>query len=96
MQPRLLHSGDPNRPNANIPPGPNNAVGVMWMALLKPHYGIHGTAEPQTIGYAVSSGCVRLTNWDARFLAARTEPGTSVRFRDIPPGRQEGHATPGA
>ena len=94
MQPRLLHTGDPNRPNAKIPPGPNNAVGVMWMALSKPHYGIHGTAEPQTIGYAVSSGCVRLTNWDALFLSDKVTPGIPVRFRDIPPGRQ-GHPSPG-
>lgn len=92
MQPRLLHTGDPDRPNANIPPGPNNAVGVMWMALSKPHYGIHGTAEPQTIGYAVSSGCVRLTNWDALFLADKVGAGTPVLFQDVPPNRQ-GHAT---
>jgi lipoprotein-anchoring transpeptidase ErfK/SrfK len=95
MQPRLLHTGDPNRPNAKIPPGPNNAVGVMWMALSKPHYGIHGTAEPQTIGYASSSGCVRLTHWDALFLGDRVEPGIPVRFRDIPPGRR-GHPDHGA
>lgn len=89
LQPRLLHVGDPNRPEVKIPPGPNNAVGNMWIDLSKPHYGIHGTAEPQTIGYAVSSGCVRLTNWDARFLGSRIRRGVPVRFRDIPPGRRE-------
>ena len=87
LQPALLHTGDPNRPDVRIPPGPNNAVGIVWMALSRPHYGIHGTAEPATIGYATSSGCVRLTNWDARFLARRIEPGVNVRFEDIPPGR---------
>ncbi len=89
LQPRLLHVGDPNRPDVRIPPGPNSAVGNMWIDLSKPHYGIHGTAEPQTIGYAVSSGCVRLTNWDARFLGSRIERGIPVRFRDIPPGQRE-------
>ena len=89
LQPRLLHVGDPNRPDVQIPPGPNNAVGNMWIDLSKPHYGIHGTARPETIGYATSSGCVRLTNWDANFLGSRIEPGIPVRFQDIPPGRQD-------
>jgi lipoprotein-anchoring transpeptidase ErfK/SrfK len=89
LQPRLLHVGDPTRPDVKIPPGPNNAVGDMWIDLSKEHYGIHGTAEPQTIGYAVSSGCVRLTNWDANFLGGKIGPGVPVRFKDIPPGRQE-------
>ncbi len=89
LQPRLLHVGDPTRPDVKIPPGPNNAVGNMWIDLSKEHYGIHGTARPETIGYAVSSGCVRLTNWDANFLGGRIGPGVPVRFKDIPPGRQE-------
>ena len=87
LQPALLHTGDPNRPDVRIPPGPNNAVGIVWMALSRPHYGIHGTAEPSTIGYATSSGCIRLTNWDARFLGRRIEAGVTVHFEDIPPGR---------
>ena len=89
LQPRLLHVGDPTRPEVMIPPGPNNAVGNMWIDLSKEHYGIHGTARPETIGYATSSGCVRLTNWDANFLGARIEAGIPVRFEDIPPGRTE-------
>ena len=94
LQPRLLHVGDPNRPDVKIPPGPNNAVGNMWIDLSKPHYGIHGTARPETIGYATSSGCVRLTNWDANFLGGRIEAGVPVRFEDIPPGREK-HPTHG-
>ena len=89
LQPRLLHVGDPNRPDVKIPPGPNSAVGNMWIDLSKEHYGIHGTAKPETIGYATSSGCVRLTNWDANFLGGKIEPGVPVRFKDIPPGRQD-------
>jgi lipoprotein-anchoring transpeptidase ErfK/SrfK len=81
-QPRLLPTVDDDEPDARIPPGPNNAVGLVWMALSKPHYGIHGTNAPETIGTAVSAGCVRLTNWDAVFLSRRVQPGTSVEFRD--------------
>jgi lipoprotein-anchoring transpeptidase ErfK/SrfK len=81
-QPELLGRDDDAAPDAHIPPGPNSAVGVVWMALSKPHYGIHGTNRPETIGYATSAGCVRLTNWDARFLARRIESGVPVEFRD--------------
>jgi lipoprotein-anchoring transpeptidase ErfK/SrfK len=35
------------------------------------------------IGYASSHGCVRLTNWDARFLAERVSAGVPVVFRDV-------------
>jgi lipoprotein-anchoring transpeptidase ErfK/SrfK len=81
-QPRILAHVDSNKPDARIPPGPNNAVGVVWMALNVPHYGIHGTSSPQTIGYASSAGCVRLTNWDALFLSRRIEDGIRVEFQD--------------
>ena len=85
-QPRLLAHVDDDRPNAMIPPGPNNAVGRVWMALSAPHYGIHGTKSPETIGYAQSAGCVRLTNWDALFLSRRVPPGTPVSFRNTRDG----------
>ncbi len=81
-QPDLLAHVDNDKPDAKIPPGPNNAVGKVWMALSAPHYGIHGTSAPETIGYVTSAGCVRLTNWDAIFLARRLEEGTPVEFRD--------------
>lgn len=83
FQPRLLARVPDDRPEARIPPGPNNRVGVVWMALSEPHYGIHGTDRPEAIGYTSSAGCVRLTNWDARLLAGQVRPGTPVRFRDI-------------
>lgn len=80
-QPAILAHVDSNEPDANIPPGPNNAVGVVWMALSIPHYGIHGTSAPETIGYTTSAGCVRLTNWDALFLSRRIAEGVAVEFR---------------
>jgi hypothetical protein len=39
-------------------------VGVAWIDLSKPHYGIHGTPVPSSIGKTQSHGCIRLTNWD--------------------------------
>jgi len=81
-QPSILAHVDDNKEDARIPPGPNNAVGVVWMALNKPHYGIHGTSAPETIGYASSAGCVRLTNWDVMFLSRRVSENTRVEFRD--------------
>ena len=67
--------------DAMLAPGPNSPVGVVWMALNEPHYGIHGTSDPETIGYANSHGCIRLTNWDAAWLADHVKPGTQVTFR---------------
>ena len=63
-----------------LPPGPNGPVGVVWIDLSKPHYGIHGTPEPQSIGRTESHGCIRLTNWDAARLAMMVRPGTSAHF----------------
>jgi peptidoglycan hydrolase-like protein with peptidoglycan-binding domain len=82
-QPSILAHVPDHLPEAKIPPGPNNAVGLVWMALSKPHYGIHGTAAPETIGYASSAGCVRLTNWDVLFLADHVGEDTPVQFADV-------------
>lgn len=64
----------------DLQPGPNNPLGLMWIALSKPSYGIHGTAEPSQVGKAASHGCVRLTNWDAQRLAAMLTRGIPVNF----------------
>lgn len=82
-KPALLTGEDPSKPDARLPPGPNSPVGLVWMQLSKPHYGIHGTSAPATIGYVTSHGCVRLTNWDAVDLAHRVAPGVPVEFRDV-------------
>ncbi|MHA7818159.1 MAG: L,D-transpeptidase family protein [Erythrobacter sp.] len=63
-----------------FPPGPNSPVGIVWIDLSKEHYGIHGTPAPETIGRAQSSGCVRLTNWDAARLAQMVSQSTEVIF----------------
>lgn len=65
---------------AKLPPGPNGPVGVVWIDISKPHYGIHGTPRPETIGRAESHGCVRLTNWDAARLAQMVSGKTALLF----------------
>ena len=84
-QPALFDEVPDSVPSERVPPGPNSPVGVVWIQLSKENYGIHGTSAPATIGYATSHGCVRLTNWDARFLAERVRAGIPVAFRDVGP-----------
>ncbi len=79
--PDLFWDAKPQDSRADIKPGPNNPVGVVWISLSKEHYGLHGTPEPGNIGHTESHGCVRLTNWDAAHLAAIVKPGTPVLFR---------------
>ena len=80
FNPALFWDAKPGDKKALLPPGPNGPVGVVWIDLNKPHYGIHGTPSPETIGRAQSHGCVRLTNWDAARLALMVSPGTQVVF----------------
>lgn len=61
-----------------LPPGPRNPVGVMWIALNKKGIGIHGTDDPDSIGRAVSHGCIRLANWDVVRLATKIKAGDRV------------------
>ena len=72
----------PQDEKATIKPGPNNPVGVIWIALNLEHYGLHGTPEPGNIARTESHGCVRLTNWDALALATMVRKGTPVVFLD--------------
>jgi lipoprotein-anchoring transpeptidase ErfK/SrfK len=81
-QPTLFAEVPDEEPEANLNPGPNSPVGVVWIALSKPHFGVHGTSDPDSIGYASSHGCVRLTNWDAREVAHRIREGVPVEFLD--------------
>jgi lipoprotein-anchoring transpeptidase ErfK/SrfK len=78
--PDLFWDADPAHAKAKVPAGPNGPVGVVWIDISKPHYGIHGTPEPGTVGHTSSHGCVRLTNWDALKLAALVGKGTKVEF----------------
>jgi lipoprotein-anchoring transpeptidase ErfK/SrfK len=78
--PDLFWDSEPGDEKAKLPPGPNNPVGVVWIDLSKPHYGIHGTPEPSTIGGTTSHGCIRLTNWDAHELGGLVSPGAPAHL----------------
>ncbi len=71
----------PEEERINIPPGPNSPVGVIWNGTSKPGVGLHGTSDPETIGRAQSSGCIRLTNWDAIRLPLLIRPGATIEIR---------------
>ncbi len=60
------------------PSGENSPVGVAWMGLNLPGYGIHGTPRPESIGFTGSHGCFRLSNWNAARLYAMVKSGTKV------------------
>lgn len=62
----------------NLPMGPNNPVGVMWIGLNKAGIGIHGTNSPQTIGRSSSHGCMRTANWDVVRLVKLITQGMTV------------------
>ncbi|MGP9557545.1 L,D-transpeptidase family protein [Psychrobacter sp. AOP7-A1-24] len=64
-----------------IAPGPNNPVGVVWMGLSKPSYGLHGSPVPEGISRQGSAGCVRLTNWDVLEVYANIENGAVVELQ---------------
>jgi lipoprotein-anchoring transpeptidase ErfK/SrfK len=80
--PDLFWDADAADVKAKLPPGPNGPVGVAWIDISKPHYGIHGTPEPGTVGHSESHGCVRLTNWDALRLAGLVGKGTKVEIAE--------------
>jgi lipoprotein-anchoring transpeptidase ErfK/SrfK len=80
--PKLFWDAASKDEAAVLQPGPNGPVGVVWIDISKPHYGIHGTSEPSTIGRAESHGCIRLTNWDAARLAQMIKPGVAAIFQE--------------
>ena len=69
-----------------IPPDdPTNPLGEHWIGLEgvdgdavgRGGFGIHGTIEPESIGKAVSLGCIRMHNDDVEFLYGLMLPGRS-------------------
>ena len=72
-----------------IPGGPANPLGARALYLYEGNkdtlYRIHGTNQPEYIGQAISSGCIRMTNEDVIDLVNRVKPGAIVVV--LPPGR---------
>jgi len=80
--PDLFWDGNLAHGKATLQPGPNNPVGVAWIDLSKPHYGIHGTPEPSRIGKTESHGCIRMTNWGVMLVAGAVSPGMVATLRE--------------
>jgi len=57
---------------------PGGVFGSRWLGLSIPHYGIHGTNNPSSIGQAVSKGCIRMHNHDVENLFQLVGIGTPV------------------
>ena len=58
--------------------GPNNPLGARALYIGSTLYRVHGTSEPWSIGQAVSSGCIRLTNEDVTDLYERVQVGALI------------------
>ncbi len=73
-----------NPPWKNIPFGdPRNILGTRWMGFEEmPSYGIHGTTQPDTVGKALSAGCVRMRNEDVEVLYDLVPMGSKGTVRE--------------
>lgn len=64
-----------------IPPGPDNPLGSHWIGFWTDgtnYIGFHGTPNEETVGQAVSHGCVRMFNRDVLALFNKVQLGTPV------------------
>jgi lipoprotein-anchoring transpeptidase ErfK/SrfK len=77
----MLEHGQRSGHYYELPSGPNNPVGIIWMELNHKGSGLHGTDAPETIGRTTSHGCIRLSNWDALDLATKVLPGVHITIR---------------
>lgn len=78
--PPAMRARQPGLP-AYMPGGPNNPLGARALYVGNTLYRLHGTSEPWTIGSAVSSGCIRLTNDDITDLYDRVRVGALIVVR---------------
>ena len=63
-----------------VGPGAANPVGTRWIGLSEKGYGIHGTDNPRSIGFAKSHGCIRLRNQDVERLFEQVRTGDVVEL----------------
>ena len=72
-----------------VPGGPANPLGARAIYLYEGNkdtlFRIHGTNQPEYIGQAISSGCIRMTNTDVADLYNRVQMGSTVVV--LPPGQ---------
>jgi hypothetical protein len=74
VNPTYHHNG------RTVLPGPGNPVGTRWMGLSIRGYGIHGTNEPNSIGKAVSHGCIRMSKADLEQFYELVAEGDTVEL----------------
>jgi lipoprotein-anchoring transpeptidase ErfK/SrfK len=68
------------RDGKTVAPGAKNPVGTRWIGLSQKSYGIHGTDQSKSIGFAKSHGCIRLRNEDVERLFERVRTGDVVEL----------------
>jgi lipoprotein-anchoring transpeptidase ErfK/SrfK len=68
------------KPGKVVAPGATNPIGTRWIGLSQKGYGIHGTDDPRSIGFAKSHGCIRLRNRDVEQLFERVRGGDVVEL----------------
>ncbi|MEL7038977.1 MAG: L,D-transpeptidase [Cyanobacteria bacterium J06592_8] len=64
-----------------VPPGPENPLGIRWIGFWTDgtnYIGFHGTPNEETVGEAVSHGCIRMLNQDVVLLFDKVTIGTPV------------------
>lgn len=64
-----------------VPPGPENPLGSRWIGFWTDgtnYIGFHGTPNEETVGQAISHGCVRMFNQDVLALFEKVKVGTPV------------------
>lgn len=78
--PEKMRRRDPSLPEF-MPGGPENPLGARALYLGNSLYRIHGSNEPDSIGHAVSSGCIRMLNQHVIELYDLVPIGTTVIVR---------------
>jgi len=68
------------KPGKVVGPGAANPVGTRWIGLSAKGFGIHGTNNPRSIGFAKSHGCIRLRNADVERLFEQVRAGDVVEL----------------
>jgi lipoprotein-anchoring transpeptidase ErfK/SrfK len=68
---------DPDNKDTQVGSGPDNPLGYRWMGF-DGTYGIHGTNRPESVGYYVSHGCIRMHEEDVEQVYDMVAVGTPV------------------
>jgi lipoprotein-anchoring transpeptidase ErfK/SrfK len=84
----IVKAKEPYYRKKDIPGGdPDNPLGTRWIGFNANDtdgrtFGIHGTNRPESIGYAVTAGCIRLPNEIVEKLFDEIPIGTKIYITD--------------